>query len=218
VTTTTQGDDKSARLAIVGLIVSVVALVVALVFAIVLGTGWAHARTESATATTRDDALAGSRQAAINLNSVDSNNLDQTFADIQSSITGDELVNGLNDTKDQFREQFQSSNVVTTATVEHAALVSFDQDENTASSLIVLKTDTKRPDAAEQLFLSTLRLDMTVDGGVWKATKIQPIGQRIPLSGPTDTQAPTDTPAPTDTAAPTDTPAPATPAPATGGQ
>ncbi|MGU3437763.1 hypothetical protein ACNHUS_32720 [Actinomycetes bacterium M1A6_2h] len=215
-TTTTQRDPNGARLRIAGLIIAVIALVVALVFAVLLGVGWAHARTASATASERDDALAGSRQAAINLNSVDSNNLDQTFADIQSSITGDELVKGLNDTKDQFRQQFQSSNVVTTATVQHAALVSFNQDDNTASSLIVLQTDTKRPDAAEELVLSTLRLDMTLDGGVWKATKIQPIGQRIPLDSPT-----TGTPAPTDTGtpAPTDTSAPAaTPAPATGGQ
>ena len=172
---------------------------VAAVLAVVSAVFWFLAFRESSAAATRDDALAGARQAAINLNSVDANDLDKTFADIESSITGDELTSGLNDTRDQFREQFADTGVVTTASVQHAALVGFSADEGTAQSLIVLTTDTTKPSGNER-FQSTLRLELQDVDGTWKATRIQPIGERIPLQLPQS--ATTDPAAPADPAAP----------------
>jgi Mce-associated membrane protein len=196
--------------------VTAAAAAITLIAAVVLSIFWFLAYQESSDASLRDDALAGARQAAINLNSVDSNDLDKTFADIESSITGDELTNGLNDTKDQFRQQFAETGVVTTAAVQHASLVGFSSDDGTAQSLVVLTTDTTKPDGNER-YQSTLRLELQDVDGTWKATRIQPIGQRIPLEVPGapaatgDPAAPTD-PAATDPAAPVDPAAPADPA------
>jgi Mce-associated membrane protein len=173
--------------------VSVVA-VVALGFAVWFGYGWGHALfSEKPAAAARDDALTGARQAAINLNTVDSANLDQTFADMESSITGDEMLTSLHETKGQMAEQVKQTGAKSEAQIVDAALTDFSRDEGTATSLVVLTTTTTWPNRPANKVKVTMRLGLTEVDGVWKASKVENVG--APLAMDPGTAAPAPAPA-----------------------
>ncbi|MFC4605051.1 hypothetical protein [Rhodococcus kronopolitis] len=199
--------------------VSVLALV-ALGFAVWFGYGWGRALfVDRPAAAARDDALAGARQAAINLNTVDSANLDQTFANMESSITGDELMNSLNDTKSQMAEQVKQAGATSQAAVLDAALTEFSRDEGTATSLVVLTSTTTWPNRPASKVKITMRLGMTDVDGVWKAEKVENVGAPIAMD-PGTGSPPAEAPAPAPEA-PVPAPAPEVPVPAlpdSGGQ
>ncbi|TQF68887.1 hypothetical protein FK531_12935 [Rhodococcus spelaei] len=194
--------------------VSVLA-VVALGFAVWLGYGWGHAFfSDKPAAAARDDALTGARQAAINLNTVDSANLDKTFADMESSITGDDMLKSLSDTKGQMTEQVKQTGAKSEAQVVDAALTEFSRDEGTATSLVVLTTTTTWPNKPANKVKVTMRIGLTDVDGTWKASKVENVGAPLAMDAGSAAPAPTTEPAP----APA--PAPEAPAPAanSGGQ
>lgn len=163
--------------------------------------GWVQALGETRVVDTRDAALSGARQAAVNLNSVDPNNLDETFANIASSITGDELTAGLDESRGQFEEMFSGSGVTVTAGVHRAGLSSFNYDEHTAEALVVLDVQTVRPELVEPAVTRlTVTLDMQEVDGSWRASQIAQLGNAIALNNP----APVDGTAPSDQSAPSD--------------
>ncbi|MGW0176950.1 hypothetical protein ACWDUM_24265 [Rhodococcus sp. NPDC003322] len=171
-------------------VVSVLALV-ALGFAAWFGYGWAHALlSDKPAAEARDDALTGARQAAINLNTVDSANLDQTFANMESSITGDEMVGALNETKDQMAEQVRQTGAKSEAQVVDAALTDFGRDEGTATSLVVLTTTTTWPDQPPKKVKVTMRIGLTEVDGVWKASRVENVGAPLAMDAGTAEPAP----------------------------
>lgn len=187
--------------------------VVVLILAAVAGYlvyGWVQALQQTRVAEASDAALSGARQAAINLNSVDPNNLDDTFANIASSITGDELTNGLNESRGQFEQMFSGSGVTVTATAHRAGLSSFNYDEGTAEALVVLDVATARPELAEPAMTRlTVSLDMQDVDGSWRASQIAQLGNAISLNNPAGAAAAPDQQAPTDQQTPTDQQAPA---------
>jgi Mce-associated membrane protein len=180
----------------------------ALVAAVWFGFGWGHALfSDKPAAAARDDALTGARQAAINLNTVDSGNLDQTFANMESSITGDEMLGALAETKDQMAEQVKQTGAKSEAHVLDAALTAMSRDEGTANSLVVLTTTTTWPNKPTSKVKVTMRIGLTDVDGIWKASKVENVGQ--PLAMDPGTPAPAPAPAPEGAPAP---------APESGGQ
>ncbi len=156
--------------------VSVLALV-ALGSALWFGYGWATALlVDKPAAAARDDALDGARQAAINLNSVDSANLDETFARMESSITGDEMLGMLNETREQMAEQVKQTGAKSEAQIVDAALTDFSRDEGTATSLVVVTTATTWPEQQPRKVKVTMRIGLTEVDGVWKASKVTNVG------------------------------------------
>lgn len=171
-TTRPAGDGfRTAALAVL----AVIALV-ALAAAVWFGVGWGRALfVERPTADARDAALSGAVQAAINLNSVDADNVDESLADMRSSITGDALVNDLNATEQQIRDQVAATGTGMAADVLFGSLTELNTDDDTARALVVLAVTTTTP---ENFVKNKVSVEVAVrkDGDVWKAETIQPLG------------------------------------------
>ncbi|EGD23010.1 hypothetical protein [Prescottella equi] len=159
-----------------------VLLVGALTAAVWFGYGWAHAAlSEKPAAEARESALADARQAAINLNSFDAANLDKSFSDIESSITG-ALVDDLNATRDQLAQQTQQTGARSQSEVLGASLTSLNTDDGTADAIVVLATDTSWPNETSRKVRVTMRLTMEEgDDGVWRASKSVNLGNAAVL-------------------------------------
>ncbi|PTR31334.1 Mce-associated membrane protein [Rhodococcus sp. OK519] len=185
-----------------------VVLVGALVAAVWFGYGWAHAAlSEKPAADARESALADARQAAINLNSFDAANLDKSFADIESSITGG-LVEDLNATRDQLAQQTEQTGARSESEVLGASLTSLNTDDGNADAIVVLATTTSWPNQTSRKVRVTMRLTMEEgDDGVWRASKSVNLGNASVLE---------ESPAPQAPSAPA--PAPEAPAGDTGGR
>lgn len=209
--------------------VSVVAIV-ALVAAVWFGIGYMNARSDKSVADTRDSALTGAQQVAINLNTVDAANIDQSFDDMKSSITGDTMLNDLEATRSSIDDTVRTSGAKSSAELMHSTLTELSADEGTATALVVIAATTTWPDRPAQKVKLTMRLFMEDVDGTWKANKVDPVGTRIALDasgGETDSSglpldpngAPAPTTEPTDPNAVPSATAEPTPAPdATGGQ
>ncbi|QCQ92259.1 mammalian cell entry protein [Rhodococcus sp. SGAir0479] len=201
----TDTTTKNTKPLVAATVAVTVVLVGALVAAVWFGVGWARAAfVEKPKADARESALADARQAAINLNSFDAANLDRSFADIQSSITGD-LTKDLDATRDQLTKQTQETGARSTAEVLGATLTTLNSDDGTADAMIVLATTTTWPDQSSRKVRVTMRLTMTEDDdGVWRASKSVNLGNAAVLD---QTPAPNATPPAPD--APADSNAPA---------
>ncbi|MDV6263627.1 hypothetical protein [Rhodococcoides yunnanense] len=177
----TPGQNKTAKILLA--VVTIVA-VAALAAAVFFGYGWGTALfSQKPTEDTRDSALTGAQQAAVNLNTVDAANIDQSFDNMKSSITGDLMLNDLEQTRSGITDQVRQSGAKSEAEVLHAAVTELSTDENTATALVVIKTTTTWPDRVERSKL-TMRLAMEEIDGVWKTNKVDPIGSRISLDNP----------------------------------
>lgn len=149
----------------------------ALVAAVWFGYGWARAAlSERPAAEARESALADARQAAVNLNSFDAQNLDTSFADIESSITGG-LVDDLEATRDQLTQQTEQTGARSESEVLGASLTSLNTDDGIADAIVVLATTTSWPDETSRKVRVTMRLTMEEgDDGVWRASKSVNLG------------------------------------------
>ncbi|WP_206486673.1 hypothetical protein [Rhodococcus sp. KRD162] len=186
----TPGRNKTAKILLA--VVTVIA-VAALAAAVFFGYGWGIALFgQKPTADTRDAALTGAQQAAVNLNTVDAADIDQSFDNMKSSITGDLMLNDLEQTRSGITDQVRQSGAKSEAEVLHGALTELSTDEHTATALVVVATTTTWPDRVERSKL-TMRLAMEEVDGVWKTNKVDPIGSRISLDNPnTNPVIPTD--------------------------
>lgn len=186
----TDTTTKNSKPLVAATVAVTVVLVGALVVAVWFGVGWARAAfVEKPRADARESALADARQAAINLNSFDAADLDRSFADIQSSITGD-LTEDLDATRDQLTQQTQQTGARSTAEVLGATLTSLNSDDGSADALVVLATTTTWPDQSSRKVRVTMRLTMTEgDDGVWRASKSVNLGNATVLD---QTAAPAD--------------------------
>jgi len=206
----TETTTKKNRILVAATALVIVLMVGAVVAAGWFGVGWARAAfVEKPKADARESALSDARQAAINLNSFDAANLDQSFANIESSITGG-LVDDLNATKDQLAQQTKQTGARSTAEVLGATLTSLNTDDGNADALVVLATTTTWPDQSSRKVRVTMRLTMDEgDDGVWRASKSVNLGNAAVLD-----QSPAASPAP----APPADPNAESPAPDAGGQ
>ncbi|MFE5706462.1 hypothetical protein CJ179_20000 [Rhodococcus sp. ACS1] len=183
-------------------------VVIAVVAAGWFGFGWARALfVDKPIADARDSALTGAQQAAINLNSVDSADLDGSFENMKSSITGDKMNQDLQATVDGFTDQMRQSGAASKAELIQGTLTELNTDDGTAKALVVVAVTTTWPDRFDKAKV-TMRMDVQDVDGVWKASSVEPVGGRIPLeSGPVPAAGAAPAPAPTE-------PAPAEQAPA----
>ncbi|QNG21448.1 hypothetical protein G4H71_16060 [Rhodococcus triatomae] len=136
---------------------------------------------DRSTADTRDDAMNGARQAAINLNSFDVAQIDQSFENMRSSITGDQMNTDLDETVEMYEAQIaqaaedQISAERSEAEPLHSTLTEFNEDDGTATALVVVAVRTTWPDHFERTRV-TMRLGLQEVDGVWKASTVEPVG------------------------------------------
>lgn len=181
----------------IGTAVAGVAAVIALIAAVWFGYGWAHAViVEKPRADAREAALDGARQAAVNLNSLDPDDLEGSIALMQSSATGD-MLEQINTNHDKLIEIAGQSRAKLEAGVLSAALTELNTDDDTARALVVISQTTTPPDQGPTRQRITWSLDMREDGGTWKAAQATTLGQPVLLEGPALGPAAPTTPAPT---------------------
>lgn len=165
-----RGSARTVALAVVS-----VCAAVALVAALWFGVGWARALVvDRSVAQTRDSALAGAMQAAVNLNSVDATDVDRSIENMRSSITGDALNNDLEATEQQIRARVAETNTSMAAEVLFGAMTELDTDGGAGKALVVLAVRTTTPE-----YYVTNKVPVVVslreDGDVWKAETIEPL-------------------------------------------
>lgn len=205
------------------LIAASVVAVVALAAAVWFGIGWLDARSDSETADTRDSALTGAQQAVLNMTTLDSANLDESFDTILTSVTGDDMNAFIEDMRASFTEDQRDMTAKTSSELLTGALTTLSEDEGRAEAVVVVATTTTREgyDPTRQ----RLVMDVVVEDvdGTWKASQATPVGNPVPLNpvdaAPADPigeePAPADpSTAPADPSAEADEPAPASEAPA----
>ncbi|WP_433198776.1 hypothetical protein ACQP1G_04905 [Nocardia sp. CA-107356] len=182
--TVASADAPAGRLAVT--MAAAAALVVALIAAAWFGTGWVRAAffTDGPRADARDTALADARQAAINLMSLDPNDVDGSIKLIQSSMTGS-LLDDATKTQEQFRSQAKEAKTRLESKVVGSSLTTLNSERDHASAVIVLQTTRTAPDVAPYAYRQTWALDLVEQGDVWKAEKASPLSQPIPVNQPT---------------------------------
>ncbi|GAB2542006.1 hypothetical protein [Nocardia heshunensis] len=184
------------RFALVGAVVLLAASVVA---AAVVGFLWFGDHKDDNRASARDAVLTDARQAAMNLMSINPDDIDGSLANIRSSMTGD-LLKQQEDGQDQLKQTAQDSKTRITADVEGLTLTSLNSELDHASAFAVLKITRSWPGGQPATFRQLWTLDMVKQGSTWKAEKAQNLGEPVPLGTAApqqDAQQPTSTQTPT---------------------
>ncbi|WP_433659701.1 hypothetical protein ACQPW1_44810 [Nocardia sp. CA-128927] len=164
-------------------IASSAALVVALVAAIWFGTGWVRtAVSDAPRADARDSALDAARQAAINMTSMNLDDVPGSLALARSSMTG-ALLDSANKNKDQAETLAKQTNTGMTSKVLGSALTTLNSEKDKASALVVLQVTELAKDKPPAEYRYTWNVDVTKAGDVWKAEQISSLSQPVLLSG-----------------------------------
>ncbi|TSD95086.1 hypothetical protein FOS14_19035 [Skermania sp. ID1734] len=163
------------------------------------GFGWVHAAfVEQPRADTREAALDGARQAAVNLNSMNPDNIDGSIALMQSS-SADDMLDQINSNRDKLKQLASSSKTRLESTVMGATITELNTDDDTAKAMVVLTQTSTMPDQKPTKQRVTWTLAMKKVGDVWKATQATSLGPPVLLDTPQVDQggaAPPATPAP----------------------
>ncbi len=161
------------------------ALAVALVVALWFGGGWVRAAffTDGPRADARDSALDAARQAALNMTSMNLDDVPGSLALARSSMTGPILESA---TKNQQQSEQMAAHAAVgmKSTVLGAALTSLNSERDKATALVVLQVTESKPDKSVSDYRYTWSLDMTKDGDVWKAEQVASLTQPVLLDGP----------------------------------
>ncbi|MEU5842540.1 hypothetical protein [Rhodococcus sp. NPDC047139] len=169
--------------------------VIALAAAVWFGYGWGRALlVDRAAAEARDAALSGAVQAAVNLNSVDAENVDLSIENMRSSITGDALRNDLEATEEDIRARVAETGTSMSAEALFGTLTELNTDDEVAKALVVLAVRTETPELFATNKVPVL-VSLRKDGDVWKAETIEPLASVEMESGPV-AGAPPPAPAP----------------------
>ncbi len=194
-------------------VAAVAALVVALAAAAWFGAGWVRAGffTDGPRAAARDAALDAAQQAAINMTSMNIDDVSGSLAIARSSMTGPILASAT-EHQQQAEAMAKQAGVRMESSVLGAALTSLNSELDRASALVVLRVTEAKPGEQPAGYRYTWSLDMAKDGDIWKAEQVSSLGQPVPLddagTNPTNLAAPGQGTSP-------DNPAPA-PGPASG--
>ncbi|MFI9638337.1 hypothetical protein ACIHAX_37230 [Nocardia sp. NPDC051929] len=165
------------------LVCSAVLLVIALAGTAWFGAGWVRAAfTDGPRAEARDTALDAARQAALNMTSMNLDDVPGSLALARSSMTG-ALLDSATKNKDQAEQMAQQSGVGMTSKVLGSALTSLNSEEDKASALVVLQVTEKGKDKPPADYRYTWTVDLAKDGEVWKAEQISSLSQPVLLSG-----------------------------------
>ena len=158
-------------------VLAVVLLLVALVCAGVLGVRWAHAGgSGGSVAQARDTALDDARQAAINLTTVNSDDVQGTLSNWDSVVTGD-LATQFSSSRSQLEQQITSNPGSTSVTIVNAALTTLDAAAGTATAVIFadVTTTAQGEQPVPQRFALSMSVQRTDSG--WKASALQSLAQ-----------------------------------------
>ncbi len=157
-------------------------LVAALVLAAWFGTGWVRGMwfTDGPRADARDTALDAAQQAAINLTSMNPDNVEASINTMRSSMTGDMLAQ-LNENHDRIKDTAEKSKTKIESRVLGGSLSSLDSERDKASAIVVLRLTQTAPNVPVQSFRATWTLDMKKDGDTWKTEQANSLGQLVAL-------------------------------------
>lgn len=158
-------------------VLAVVLLLVAVVCAAVLGMRWANAGgSGGSVAQARDTALDDARQAAINLTTVNSNDVQGTLSNWDSVVTGD-LATQFSSSRSQLEQQITSNPGSTSVTIVNAALTTLDATAGTATAVIFadVTTTAQGEQPVPQRFALSMSVQRTDSG--WKASALQSLAQ-----------------------------------------
>ncbi|MFI6167206.1 hypothetical protein ACIBCN_10490 [Nocardia sp. NPDC051052] len=167
----------------VALVASSVALVVALVAAVWFGAGWVRSAVSDAPrGDARDTALDAARQAALNMTSMNLDDVPGSLALARSSMTGS-LLESADKNKDQAETLAKQSGVGMKSKVLGSALTTLNSENDKASALVVLQVTELPKDKPPADYRYTWNVDVTKTGDVWKAEQISSLSQPVLLSG-----------------------------------
>ncbi|MFD6158577.1 hypothetical protein ACFWF7_41825 [Nocardia sp. NPDC060256] len=167
----------------VALLGSATALVVALVAAIWFGTGWVRsAVSDGPRGDARDTALDAARQAALNMTSMNLDDVPGSLALARSSMTGT-LLDSADKNKDQAETLAKQTGVGMRSKVLGSALTTLNSEKDKASALVVLQVTELAKDKPPADYRYTWNIDVTKTGDVWKAEQISSLSQPVLLSG-----------------------------------
>lgn len=193
--------------------VAAVAAVVALAFAAWFGIGWVRASLDDGAprAHAREAVLDGARQAAVNLNSMNPDDVDGSMKLMQSSMTG-QMLDDYKSNSDRIRQAAGAGKTKLTAKVIGASVTELNSELNHAKVLVVL-LQTSAADTGTSTQRVTWVEDMVKAGDSWKAQDATSLGspvlvdagataptgnpqpnQHAPQSGPQPQGQPTDQP------------------------
>lgn len=178
------------RLLIASAITASVALVAALVAAIWFGIGWGRAVfVDQPKADNRESALDGARQAAVNLASMNPDDVAGSVRNMESSSTG-AVLDKLTQNKDKLIQTATDSKARVDCTVLTAGLTALDTDEDTANAIVVMTQTTTyagKPPTKQRI---TWTLALHKDGDIWKAAQADALGDPVALDEPAPAPAP----------------------------
>lgn len=195
--------------------VAAVWLVAAVVAAAWFGVGWVRAGffTDGPRTEARDSALDAARQAALNLSSMNPDDVDGSIKLMQSSMTG-QMLDEFNQNHDRIKQTAQQAKTRLDAKILGASLTSLDSERDKAAAIVVVQQTQTAPNVPVQSFRATWTLDLTKVGDLWKTDQANSLGQLVPLdnagSAASSQANPPAQPGPSTPApAPSGTPAPA---------
>ncbi|MFE3229630.1 hypothetical protein [Nocardia sp. NPDC059228] len=155
-------------------------LVVSVIAAAVVGFIWFGDARDSSRADARDAVLTDARQAAVNLMSINPDDIDGSLANIRSSMTG-ELLQQQESGQDQLKQTAQDSKTRIQAAVEGITVTALNSELDHASAFAVLKITRSWPGGQPASFRQLWTLDLVKVGSTWKAEKAQNLGEPVPL-------------------------------------
>lgn len=187
-------------------------LIAAVVAAAWFGVGWVRAAffTDGPRAAARDSALDAARQAALNLTSMNPDDVDGSMKLMQSSMTG-QMLDEFNQNHDRIKQTAQQSRTRLDSKILGASLTSLDSERDKAAAIVVVQETQTAPNVPVQSFRATWTLDLVKAGGIWKTDQANSLGQLVPLDnpGPAAQAGPSTQPSPSAQPAPSAAPAPA---------
>lgn len=177
--------DRRSTLHTVVTSVAAVWLIVAVVAAAWFGVGWVRAGffTDAPRAEARDSALDAARQAALNLTSMNPDDVDGSMKLMQSSMTG-QMLDEFDQNRDRIKQTAEQAKTRLESTVLGSSLISLDSERDKASAIVVVKQTQTAPNVPVQSFRATWTLDMAKVGGTWRVDQANSLGQLIPLDNP----------------------------------
>lgn len=178
-------EPESTTLRTVVTSVAAVWLILAVVAAAWFGVGWVRAGffTDAPRAAARDSALDAARQAALNLTSMNPDDIEGSMKLMESSMTG-QMLDEFNQNHDRIKQTAEQAKTRLDSQVLGASLSTLDSERDKAAAIVVVKQTQTAPNTPVQSFRATWTLDMTKVGGTWKADQANSLGQLVPLDNP----------------------------------
>lgn len=162
------------------------AAVVALLVVALVALGWVvwawwNVLDQNRTASARDSLISEARQAAVYLNSFDTNDLDTTFANIESVITGEQLRAEMEEAREQLEAQPPTGGRIS-ADVTDLALADFSAGSDEAVAIAVVLRTTAGPTGESVTQRVMMQMHMLREDGSWKVTQSDQVGSPVLVS------------------------------------